>query len=389
MEKKVVQDIVPTGKRSIRSIPTKKVPVEEDEAEERVPIRRTPPPSISLAKSQTRFTAPPPRRPAKISPSGKRRLPSILLTFGIIFIGIAIIAVALSLLYSKAAVTITPKTAQIDVNGTFTAKKGDASATSGTLYYNVVTATESASQSVPAVDGPTISTKAKGTVTLYNEQETQQKIVAGTRLGNAEGEIYRTSATVVVPAGKAAAPGKVDVVVLADQAGTEYNMSLTGATEFKVVAYKDTPKYALVYGKLKTAITGGFNGKKTTVSPDVQKTTVQSLKDSLTAKLMDDVKKQITKDDIMYNNSYAIDYDTPEPTSKAANTADISVKATMSAAVFKKVPLLKSIAAKELDKFPAPTYTINGLKTSSLHLLIARISLLQKKLHSSLVSRVP
>ncbi len=132
-EKKVVQDIVPTGRRSIRNVAPKKLPVEEEEqeAEEQVPIRRAPP-SISMTRSQTNFppAAPPSRRPVKVSSSGKKRFPSILLTFGIVFICIAVIAIALSLLYSKAAVTITPKTAHVDINGTFTAKKGEAALSS-------------------------------------------------------------------------------------------------------------------------------------------------------------------------------------------------------------------------------------------------------------------
>jgi hypothetical protein len=368
MEKKVVQDIVPSGKRSIRNVPPKvmppkRVPVEEDEEEEQIPIRRAPP-SISLSRSQTRFPNSPKTidRPTKVSPSGKKRFPSILLTFIVIFVGIAIIAVALSLLYSKAAVTITPKTANIDINGTFTAKKtGDTTLASGALAYDMISATQTVTQSVPATDGPVISNKAKGTAVLSNAQDTQQKIVAGTRLSNTEGKIYRTTATIVIPAGKAGVPGKIDASILADEAGAEYNMPLSGNTELKVVAYKGTPKYDTVYGKLKTAVTGGFAGKKTTVAPDVQKAAVTSLKESLSAKLLEEVKKQVSSDSVLYPNAYIIDYDTPEPTSKAADTAEITVKGTMSAAAFKRTPLIKSIAAKELDKFPAPTYDIHGL----------------------------
>jgi hypothetical protein len=372
-EKKRVQDIVPTNKRTIRNVPTKKhVPVEEEEGEELVPIRRAPP-SISISRSQTRFEqTPPPRRMStperierteKVSPPGKRRFGGILLTFGIIFVGIAIIAVALSLLYSKAAVTITPKTAEIDINGTFTAKKqGDASATSGSLVYETATTTLSVSQLVPATEGPLIETKAKGTVTFYNEQTVQQKLVPGTRIANADGDIYRTSATIVIPAGKAGAPGTITTAVVADQAGAEYNMPLTGSTAFTVVAYKGTPKFETVYAKLKTAITGGFSGKKTTINADVQKAAVTSLKESLTTKLIDTVKTQIPKDAVLYPGAYVIDYETPDPVSKGAEGAEVTVKGTLSAAYFKKTTLIKSIAAKDLDKFPAPTYNINGLE---------------------------
>lgn len=374
-EKKRVQDIVPSNKRTIRSVPTKRhVPVDEQEGDvqEPVPIRRAPP-QISINRAQTRIVtpAPQPRRPAvekfpekpeKISPSGKRRLTGVLLTFGIIFIGIAIIAVALSLLYSKAAVTITPKTAHIDVNGTFTAKKeGDPTASAGSLVYIVATTTGTADQTVPATEGPLIETKAKGTVAFFNGQTTQQKIVAGTRIANSDGDIYRTSATIVIPAGATGTPGRIEATVVADQAGAQYNMSLSGPTEFKVVAYKGTPKYETVYAKLKTAITGGFSGKKTTIAPDVLKAAQQTLRDALTTKLLDQARKQVTKDQILYNNAYAIEFETPEPVSKGADSAQVTIKGTLTAAIFNRTALLKSIAAKELDKFPAPTYDISGL----------------------------
>ncbi len=360
-EKKVVQDIVPTGKRTIRNVAPKKVPVEEEEEEERIPIRRAPP-SISLSRSQTHFSSTPPKRVAKVSPPGKRRFPAILLTFVVIFIGIAVIAVALSLLYSKAAVTITPKTAHVEINGTFTAKKtGDATLAAGALAYDPITSTQALTQTVPATEGAAISTKSKGTATLYNEQTTQQKIVAGTRLSNEDGDIYRTTATIVIPAGKEGAPGKIDASILADQAGAEYDMTLSGSTDLKVVAYKGTPKYETVYGKIKTALIGGFAGTKVTVSAEVQKATITTLKESLTTKLLDEVKKQVPKDSVFYPNAYAVEYETPEPVSKGKDTAEISVKGTLTAAAFKRTPLLKSIAAKELDKFPAPTYNIEGL----------------------------
>lgn len=364
MDRKIVQDIVPSNRRTIRNIAPRRLSVEEEDGVEEVPIRRTPA-SSSIARSQARLTPPPPRRPLKISPPGKRRFPSILLTFLIIFISIAVIAVALSLLYSKAAVTITPKTANIDINGTFTAKSiGD-----GGLIYETITVTSTVNQIVPATDGPTISIKAKGTATLYNEQPAQQKLVAGTRLSNVDGEVYRTTATIVIPAAKPGAPGKIDAVILADQAGAEYNMPLTGPTDFKIVAYKGTPKYETVYAKLKTAVTGGFAGTKKTIAPEVQKVAVTSLKESLTTKLLAEVKKKISKESVLFTGAYTIEYETPEPVSKSAENAEISVRGTISAAAFKKTTLLKSIAAKELDKFPAPTYDIRGIENLKFTLI--------------------
>jgi hypothetical protein len=343
MEKKVVQDVIPGNRRTIRNVSPKRIDVVEEDGEESVPVRR--------------------RLPLRESPpTKKRRGPAILLTFIVVFVGIAVIAVALSLLYSKAAVTITPKVARFDIDGTFTAKKDADSSSASTLGYATIGVSDSMSELIPATDGPTISTKAKGTVTLYNEQTTQQKIIAGTRLINTSGEIYRTTATIVIPPGKAGVPGSISSEVLADAPGAQYNMALGENGDMKVVAYKDTPKYTTVYAKLKTAITGGFLGTKKNVSPEAQNAAVLALKDSLSKKLLDAVKSKVPTDSILYPTAYNIEYEIPDPVAKDAKNAEVTVKGTLSAAIFKKNSFIKSIAAKEIDKFPAPTYRIDGME---------------------------
>lgn len=334
MDRKVVQDIVPSYRRSVTAIPLKRISS---------------------------------NRPVRLPPlKKKRRIPSVLITFIVVFVGITIIAVALSLLYSKAVVTITHKVAHFDISGTFTAKKDSdvASSSLPSLSYQAIMSTESMTQTIPAVDGPLINTKSKGTITLYNEQSIQQKILAGTRISNTDALIYRTSATIVIPAKKSGSvsPGSVIVAILADQAGAEYNMTLNGDSVFKVVAYKGGPKYATVYGKLKTDISGGFSGNKKVISPEVKKATIQTLKDALATKLFDEAKIKVPKDSILYDKAYTIEYETPEPISKGPQNAEITVKGTLYGAAFKRTSFIKSIAVKALDKFPAPVYDIRGME---------------------------
>lgn len=380
MERKVVQDIVPSNRRSIRNLSSKKLMVEELDGEEEVPIRKVPASSSISRSQQERFAPEPPPRAApaqrtatRITPPTKnRRFPGIIVTFLIIFIGIAVIAVALSLLYSKAAVTITPKVAQFEINNTFTAKKDTSTSStspSSSLLYETITVSSSQLTTIPAADGPLIQTKSKGTITLYNEQVTQQKIVAGTRVSNTGGEVYRTSATVVIPAAKSGTPGTVGVAVLADAAGAEYNMSLNDDHDFTLVAYKGTPKYTTVYGKLKTALTGGFSGNKKSISPEVQKAAVQGLKESLASKLLADAQAKVPKDSVLYMQAYTVEYETPDPVAKDAQNAEVTVKGTLSGAIFKRNSFIKSIAAKELDKFPASSYAIAGLEDLKFSLM--------------------
>ncbi len=347
MERRIVQDIVPSERRTIREV----LPVQNPRLKKKVSINqisRTPPPP-----PPTRL---PPQRPEPAQNPRRGRVLGMFLTFFIIFAGIAIIAIAFSLLYSKAVVTITPKVANLTINGTFTAKKvNPAEAFPSGLTYDIVSSTDSETQPVSATDGPLIQSKSKGTITLYNEQTVQQKIVAGTRISNSDGLIYRTSATVVIPPSKT-----IPVAVVADQAGEEYNMSLNSASDlFKIVAYKGSAKYTTVYGKLKTALVGGFSGNKKIISPDVQSAVVQSIKSSLKTALMAKIQTMIPKGGITYDNAMNIVYDVSEPASKDKDTADITVKGTINLVVFNKDSLIKFIAKKELDKFPT-TFDAKG-----------------------------
>lgn len=351
--KKVVQDIVPSGRRSIRNIP---IEHEEEAAIVRTPrkrkvVREEPEPEIEEKIAEPVFIN---KKLAK----KKKNTGKYLLSFLIVFVGIAVIGIALSLSYSKAIVTITPKVTNFDVNGTFTAKK---TPTGSELGYEVVSVTDEAQDTIPATSGPSVQTKAKGTVVLYNNYSaTAQTLVAGTRISNADGLIYRTSATVSIP-GKKTTPGSIAVAIVADQAGANYNAALADLKgDYKIVGYKGTPKYDGFYARLKTDITGGFSGTKMVISPESQKAAVTALQARLKDQLLAKLKSAVPQGFIFYDNAYTIEYVNQEPVMKDASAAEITIKGTAYAALFKSDGLVKFIAGKEIQKFPSDTYTIKG-----------------------------
>ncbi len=364
MDKKFVQDIIPTKRRSRPAPVSRHLDVEEDEPIERVPMKRIH--RGDLPQSSTRSKI---RLPWKFS--------GILVTFCVIFIGVGIIMAALSLLYSKASVTITPKKAIFSITDTtFTAKKdmaasGTTSASSITtgLMYEVLTVNASDSQTASATDGPLIQTKAKGIVTLYNEQKVPQKIIAGTRLSNNDGLVYRTATTVTIPAGKTTGAGNITVGVIADQSGANYNMSFDKDEVFKVIAYKGQSKYTTVYGKMKAIIDGGYSGSKKIISPQVQADAIKTLKNNVKAKLTEQLEPLIPKGYVMYDGAYTIEYETLDPVSSDTGDAIITVKGALYGVIFRKDTLLKSVAKRELDKVTSPTYDVRGVEDLTFTIL--------------------
>ncbi len=338
--KKIVQDIVPAKKRSIRNIPfTESV------------INKNP---LSVKKSIER----------QDKKGGKGKISNIFITFIIIFVCIAIIAVAISLFYSKAVVTITPKIIHLQVDGTFTGKKDPKA---GELQYEVMTSNYQLSKVVPSTDGPLIQTKAKGIVVLYNDYSTTtQKIIAGTRLSNSKGLIYRTLSSINIPGKKIVSgkivPGNIEIGIVADQAGENYNLKLSDLLgDFKIIAYKGTAKYDGFYGRLKTDLNGGFSGNKKIISQEVEKSAITELESSIKNKLISQLKTTLPPGYVLYDNGYSIDYDVLNTSSKEANFADITIKGNIYSIMFDSQKLIEFIAGKETRKFPSASYNIKGI----------------------------
>lgn len=365
--KKVVQDIVPGERRSVRKLtientdePVAKTtrrkvvkPIEVDDIDEEQIIEQ-----VESKKS----------RPRKAPQQGSFKY---LASFIVILVAIIIIGVALSLSYSKAIITITPKVVNFNVNGTFTAKKsGLVGETADDLTYDVITASNSIDQSIPALKGALIQTKAKGVVVMYNNYSTSSQIlVAGTRVASPSGLVYRTASSVSVPGKKNPATG-IPVTIVADQAGDNYNLKAADAKDnFTLPGYKGTPKYTGFYGRLKMDLTGGFSGSKMTIDATAKNTAVVTMQASLKTQLLAKLQQSVPSDSTLYDGAYSIEYETPEPAMKDATSADMVVKGTVYGAIFKTHDLIKYMAGKEIQKFPSDTYTIAGDKALNFRIL--------------------
>jgi hypothetical protein len=137
--------------------------------------------------------------------------------------------------------------------------------------------------------------KARGTITIYNEYSTSpQPLIATTRFEYIKNEkesglVFRTLKTVTVPGmkveGNTIIPGKINVEVIADKPGQEYNIS---SGDFGIMAWRekgDYVRYKKIYGKSENPMRGGIVGKSKVVSEfDYNKA-----KETLTKKVFEDI----------------------------------------------------------------------------------------------------
>ena len=116
--------------------------------------------------------------------------------------------------------------------------------------------------------------KAKGKIIIYNNFNTSsQALVATTRFQTPEGLVFRIIKIIVVPgatkAGDKLEPGEIEVEVIADRAGPQYNIE---SSEFKIPGFLGTPKYQGFYAKSFEKFSGGFIGKTSVViKEDIEK----------------------------------------------------------------------------------------------------------------------
>ena len=364
-----VQDIVPGEHRSIREVPVSRESLRGKKTRGKVP---EPEMEIETPVSVRRMPVTPPA-PERTRASSQGRLKRLLVALGIVVV-VGLVGFVASSFYSRANFTIIPKVIPISVNGTYVAQAVPAT---GAISYVVVTVKNTASSTVPATDGPKISTKSVGKVTLFNNYSSQSiRLIAGTKIVSDDGLLYRLSGSVVIPAysksSSTIVPGKVNAEIVADQAGQEYDLSKSDGMILRIFAYRNTPKYDSVYAKPFTDISGGFVGVKKIANPAAVASTTAQLKKDLTDSLLAKVKGSVPEGYIMYDGSYMTYFSSPVLGGSGRSLANLSIQGTVHGILFKRSELLSKFSnnqsATAFGKFGFKSPGLEDLQVSITNL---------------------
>lgn len=202
-------------------------------------------------------------KPTSKIPSGdgkRKSSPKLIIGFTVLML-----AVASGVFYvatSSAKVTIRPIQQSLDVklkvslSDSFSSVDTTLNKIPGQLF----TIEKSVSQDFQATGEKETVQKARGKLTIYNEfSSAPQTLIATTRF-EANNKVFRTIRTVTVPAMNGSGAGTVEVEVVADKPGADYNIP---ASTFVLPAFRekgDTARYEKFYGKSTDAMRGGVNG---------------------------------------------------------------------------------------------------------------------------------
>lgn len=198
----------------------------------------------------------PPQKPdlAKESPSRAKKLTPLFMGSALLLAGI----LSYLLIPAKAEIEIWPEkdsiAEAIQVKVSSLQKEGDY------IPGELLEVEKSLSQSFPVKSTKVKAVKARGIIRVYNNYSTDaQPLVATTRFVSDDGKLFRTPKRVVVPGGHYEGgklqPGSVDIEVVADQPGSEYNID---PSTFSIPGFAGTPKYTAFYAKSFEPMQGGI-----------------------------------------------------------------------------------------------------------------------------------
>lgn len=378
-----MEDIRPTDHRSIRDVPVeseRKARGERGKIQNEGVGTRGKPVHISRVKSDDR--EPVSSHKISLTPPEKHRRKSTGMRWFLLVIGVIVIFAGLgyiaSVYFARASFTITPKTISSDINSTYLAQDSTQGpvAASGTIPYSFITVKGSATTTVPASVGPAVSTKAQGPVTIYNSfSATAQRLVAGTRLVNASGKVYRLTGSVVVPgytlSAKVIVPGNINSSIVADQPGDAYNITGdSSVSDLQIVAYKGTPKYGTIYGRITAPVTGGMTGTQSIVSPIAVASSTEMLKAGIISNLIKQIHATLPAGYVMYDSGYVATFSTSTSSGADKTQAVLTVEGTVSGMIFKKTDLVNRLAGATTTLAFGPfKYDILGLESLSVQIM--------------------
>ena len=325
MPKKIEDVVVPERRRSIRNIPVSKV--RREAASPYLPIVR------------------------KRNVSFSRRL-----WFSVI-VALIILAVAVLSLFSGATVTYTPRAAELAfANENFSAYKSGEEG----LIASAIKLSGDKAKMVEVTGEENVSHKASGIIVIYNTGASSQQLVQNTRFESSDGKIFRISQSILVPA-----KGSLEAEVKADVAGAEYNI---GLSDFTLPGLKGTAKFGSVYGRSKTAMTGGFVGKEKVISAGELVRVKAELEMSLKAELLAKASAEVPANFILMPALSSITFEElPQTDAPADGAVTYNLRGNLVSIMFKKAELSRTLArgkAELADADPVEIKSFDNLEIS-------------------------
>ena len=270
---------------------------------------------------------------------------------------------AISLVFAKAKIVVTPKINNVTLDENLTATKDS---NTSPLSFDLVVIPGEDSENITVSGEKDVSTKATGTVLIFNAySSSSQTLSANTKLEGSNGEIYLTQNKVIVPGmSKDGTPGQVEVGINAAEPGAGYNIS--SSISFTLLGFKGTPKYSkfIATSEKGTTITGGFIGQAPDISTADESIAFTELKNTLQTELLEKATAQIPDGFILFKDAVSLDAADSDMSSvyNSDGSATLTLTGTLYGIILNEQELTQKIAEDNIEKYDGSDVYIPGIK---------------------------
>ena len=257
-----------------------------------------------------------------------------------IFAALAVYIV-LSLLFSKMKLELTPKSVSLPIDEIVVLSKNPKS---GELLFSEISLASKKNGEFQSTEKRTITSKARGTITIKNENKEPQVLVTNTRFESSSGKIYRIEKQIVVPK-----LGSLDAEIVADKAGPEYNEE--NLVDFTLPGFKEqnSTKFKTIHGKSKTKIAGGFSGSSFVIGEGDVKNARSKILNTASLETKEDLVRKLPPESFLLAQSirYLVSEEKAEP--KAGSPSEkfsFEISGAATGAIVNKKSLEEYLARK-------------------------------------------
>lgn len=329
MAKKIVQDVLPPERRTIRDIP--------------IPGTKQKKKGVTVSSTKS----------SQVKIPKERRKPTRNYTRISIWVVASVCVIAMfyfgSFIFAGATITVTPKHQTVEVNATVLAQK---ETSDKNLSYTIISVSKEGTKIVPAKGEEKVDVKATGKIIIYNNYSSApQQLVKTTRFETPDGLIFRTTENVTVPGltktNSILLPGYAKVSVIADKSGEKYNV---GLADFTITGFKGDPKFTKFNAKTDptSKIGGGFSGIVKKVSDADKLSAKNEIETSLKSDLIALAKQQVPSSHILFDDMVLYSFEPSAQKDIASSTATIGEKGTVYGVLFDKIELTKFLTDKNI-----------------------------------------
>jgi len=273
---------------------------------------------------------------------------------------------------AKVNIEIWPKTENLNLEEGLTVdvKGGQLDLVSKVIPGKIFETEKSASQQFNSAGKALKENNAQGIVRVYNNYSLSQTLVANTRFQPPLEKVlyFRTTRKVVIPS-----KSYVDVEVIADRPGEEYNIE---PTTFSTPGLVGLPQYYSVYGKSFSQMTGGFKGQVSQVKQEDLDAAKKSLLEKIKKETRDSLIKESSKEYIFLDEGMSrvvLEASSSVPAGTEAESFNFNLRIKINAIGFEKSNLDDFVKELIKSKIQNTDKEVKEDKSSSSPFTAARV----------------